>query len=84
MRAATFALTVFRDEEETILTFLDVLKHDPLYNWYSFSLETAHTCSQDGYPFEVVESATGDARRDLESSHEATRKFTRSRSRSRY
>jgi serine-protein kinase ATM len=33
IRASTFALTVFRDEEDTIFTFLDVLKYDPLYNW---------------------------------------------------
>ena len=33
IRASTFALTVFRDEEDTISTFLDVLKYDPLYNW---------------------------------------------------
>jgi ataxia telangiectasia mutated family protein len=35
IRASTFALSVFREEEDTILTFLDVLKHDPLYNWYA-------------------------------------------------
>jgi phosphatidylinositol kinase/protein kinase (PI-3 family) len=34
IRACTFALTVFREEEDTISTFLDVLKHDPLYTWY--------------------------------------------------
>jgi ataxia telangiectasia mutated family protein len=34
IRASTFALTVFREEEDTISTFLDVLKYDPLYNWY--------------------------------------------------
>jgi phosphatidylinositol kinase/protein kinase (PI-3 family) len=28
---------VFREEEDTISTFLDVLKYDPLYNWYSLS-----------------------------------------------
>jgi serine-protein kinase ATM len=33
VRAAAFALTVFREEEDTISTFLDVLKYDPLYNW---------------------------------------------------
>jgi serine-protein kinase ATM len=38
LRGSTFALTVFRQEEETILTFLDVLKHDPLYNWYNPNL----------------------------------------------
>ena len=33
IRASTFALTVLREEEDTISTFLDVLRHDPLYNW---------------------------------------------------
>lgn len=33
VRACTFALTVLREEEDTISTFLDVLKYDPLYNW---------------------------------------------------
>jgi ataxia telangiectasia mutated family protein len=37
IRACTFALTVFREEEATISTFLDVLKYDPLYNWYAYS-----------------------------------------------
>jgi serine-protein kinase ATM len=33
IRASTFALTVFREEEDTISTFLDVLRYDPLYSW---------------------------------------------------
>lgn len=41
LRASTFALTVLRQEEDTILTFLDVLKYDPLYNWYVSSARTA-------------------------------------------
>ena len=35
IRASTYALAVFREEEDTISTFLDVLKYDPLHNWYS-------------------------------------------------
>lgn len=38
IRASTFALTVFREEEDTIITFLDVLKHDPLYNWLTLPI----------------------------------------------
>jgi serine-protein kinase ATM len=34
IRASTFALMVLRQEQDTISTFLDVLKYDPLYNWY--------------------------------------------------
>lgn len=37
IRASTFALAVFREEEDTISTFLDVLRFDPLYHWYSIS-----------------------------------------------
>lgn len=65
IRACTFALTVFREEEDTISTFLDVLKHDPLYNWYVFSI--ANLILKDYLSIEKMDCSTRNARRDGES-----------------
>jgi phosphatidylinositol kinase/protein kinase (PI-3 family) len=57
---------VFREEEDTISTFLDVLKYDPLYNWYalsSFFFQHSLTMFvKDDFALEEVGYATRDAR----------------------